>query len=77
MGKKIEQIKNKVKLGLCSVRNKNITKAARYFLKIMFNNGSQFVGLTPRPIKSKIIFSIRALNQQFVINYRFIIREIL
>ena len=34
----------------------------------MLNNGAQFVGLTPRPIKSKIIFSIRALNQQFVIN---------
>ena len=28
----------------------------------MFNNGSQFVGLTPPPIKSKIIFSIRALH---------------
>ena len=28
----------------------------------MFNNGAQFVGLTPRPHKSKIIFSIRALH---------------
>ena len=28
----------------------------------MFNNGAQFVGLTPRPVKSKIIFSTRALH---------------
>ena len=58
-----------MKLGLFSVRNKNIyiTKAARYFLKIMFNNGAQFMGLTPRVLS----------KQQFVINYRFIFREIL
>ena len=29
----------------------------------MFNNGAQVVGLTPRPIKSKIIFSISASYQ--------------
>ena len=28
----------------------------------MFNNGAQFAGLTPRPLESKIIFSIRALH---------------
>ena len=35
-----------------------ITKAARYFLKIMFNNGAQFVGLIPRPIKSKVFLDL-------------------
>ena len=29
------------------------------------NNGAQFVGLTPRPMKSEIIFSIRALKFLF------------
>ena len=48
-----------MKLGLCSVRNKvHITKAARCFLKIVSNNGAQFVGLTPRPIKSKIFLDL-------------------
>ena len=29
---------------------------------LLFNNGVQFVGLTPCPIKLKVIFSIRALH---------------
>ena len=28
------------------------------FLKIMFNYGAQFVGLTPRPIKSAICYKL-------------------
>ena len=44
-----------------------IAKGARCSLK-MFNNGAQFVGLTPRPIKSKIIFSIRALHLWWTID---------
>ena len=45
-----------------------ITKAARCILKIMFNNGAHFVGLTPLLIKSKIIFSIRALKFIFFLS---------
>ena len=39
-----------------------IAKVGIFFLKIMFNNGAKFVGLCAHPIKSKIIFSIRALH---------------
>ena len=50
-------------------------KAARWFLKKMFNNGAQFVELnsTPYQIGNNIFYK----SPKFVINYRFIFREIL
>ena len=56
--------KSKVKLGLRSVRNRNIYHKSRemLFIRMMFNNGTQFVGFTSCSIKLKIIFSLGTLH---------------